>query len=186
MLQDYRPNRSNLTKAERYQCDIDAVDAGIPVREAAKRFEVARESLRLRFLGLRPLDCRCGPQLLYINEDVYSRPSNFALRGRRHLSLDTLNVACLSLKMVDSVARPRPKGDFVDTAASGGKLLTYEEMEAVAESKAAAAEAKVKAKREAAEARAAKKVEAAALKTARQTAAAAARLRRHSERRERL
>ncbi|KAF1791485.1 hypothetical protein Pcac1_g15846 [Phytophthora cactorum] len=105
---------------------------------------------------------------------------------RRHLSLDTLNVACLSLKMVDSVARPRPKGDFVDTAASGGKLLTYEEMEAVAESKAAAAEAKVKAKREAAEARAAKKVEAAALKTARQTAAAAARLRRHSERRERL
>ncbi|KAG2850000.1 hypothetical protein PC118_g16931 [Phytophthora cactorum] len=88
--------------------------------------------------------------------------------------------------MVDSVARPRPKGDFVDTAASGGKLLTYEEMEAVAESKAAAAEAKVKAKREAAEARAAKKVEAAALKTARQTAAAAARLRRHSERRERL
>ncbi|KAG3068756.1 hypothetical protein PI124_g20282 [Phytophthora idaei] len=81
MLQDYRPNRSNLTTAERYQCDIGAVDAGIPVREAAKRFEVTRESLRLRFLGLRPLDCRCGPQLLYINEDVYSRPSNFALRG---------------------------------------------------------------------------------------------------------
>ncbi|KAG3232138.1 hypothetical protein PI124_g22774 [Phytophthora idaei] len=88
--------------------------------------------------------------------------------------------------LVDSVVRSRPKGDFVDTAASGGKLLTYEEMEAVAESKAAAAEAKVKAKREAAEARAAKKVVAAALKTARQTAAAAARLRRHSERRERL
>ncbi|KAG6954756.1 hypothetical protein JG687_00011613, partial [Phytophthora cactorum] len=69
-LQNYRPNRSNLTKAERYQCAIDAVDAGISVREAAKRFEVAREYLRLRFLGLRPLDCRRGPQLLYINEDA--------------------------------------------------------------------------------------------------------------------
>ncbi|KAG3057276.1 hypothetical protein PC121_g14914 [Phytophthora cactorum] len=101
---------------------------------------------------------------------------------RRHLSLDTLNVACLSLKMlVRPVARSRPKGDFVDAAASGGKLLIYEEMEAVVKSKAAAAEAKVKAKREAAETRAVKKVEAAALKTARQAAAAVARLRRREE-----
>ncbi|KAF1786864.1 hypothetical protein GQ600_25920 [Phytophthora cactorum] len=117
----------------------------------------------------------------HFNGEPVSERVQMAMK-RRHLSLDTLNVACLSLKMlVRPVARSRPKGDFVDAAASGGKLLIYEEMEAVVKSKAAAAEAKVKAKREAAETRAVKKVEAAALKTARQAAAAVARLRRREE-----
>ncbi|KAG3089682.1 hypothetical protein PI125_g17938 [Phytophthora idaei] len=183
--QNYRPNRSNLTKAERYQCAIDAVDAGIPVREAAKRFEVAREYLRLRFLGLRPLDCRRDPQLLYINEDAdVGLLEAIEFRAARGMCIGTSQFRELV---------PRSSTGNVSEACSG-QLSWQEEdpktqgrfrrrcriwwkashMEAVVKSKAAAAEAKVKAKREAAETRAAKKVEAAALKTARQAAAAVA------------
>ncbi|KAG7377260.1 hypothetical protein PHYPSEUDO_011950 [Phytophthora pseudosyringae] len=61
--------------------------------------------------------------------------------------------------LVEPAARSRPKGDFVDANISGGKVLTYEEMEAAVKSKAAVAEAKKHAKREAAEARAARKEE---------------------------
>ncbi|KAL4171469.1 hypothetical protein KRP22_009564 [Phytophthora ramorum] len=77
---------------------------------------------------------------------------------RRRLSLDTLHVARLPLSMlIEPAVRPRPKGDFVDANASGGKLLTYKEMEAAVKMKVAAAEAKKQAKQEASAARAARK-----------------------------
>ncbi|KAL4140217.1 hypothetical protein PRNP1_014502 [Phytophthora ramorum] len=98
---------------------------------------------------------------------------------RRRLSLDTLHMARLSLSMlIEPAVRPRPKGDFVDANVSGGKLLTYKEMEAAVMMKVAAAEAKKQAKQEAAAARAARKVETAAQKATRQQAAAAGRLKR--------
>ncbi|KAE8897744.1 hypothetical protein PF003_g18554 [Phytophthora fragariae] len=70
--------------------------------------------------------------------------------------------------LVEPAVRPRPKGDFVDANVSGGKLLTYEEMEATVKSKAAAAEAKQLAKKEAAAARALRKAETVSRKEARQ------------------
>jgi hypothetical protein len=98
---------------------------------------------------------------------------------RHRLSLDTLHVARLSLSMlVEPAVWPRPKGDFIDAKVSGGKLLTYEEMEAAVKAKGAAAEAKKKAKAKAAAARAARKVETAARNAGRQQAAAVARLKR--------
>jgi hypothetical protein len=116
----------------------------------------------------------------HFNGEVVSERVQAAMK-RRRLSLDTLHVARLSLSMlVEPAVRPRPKGDFIDAKISGGKLLTYEEMEAAVKAKAAAAEAKRQAKAEAAAARAARKVETAARKAARQQAAAAARLKRQA------
>ncbi|KAE8885497.1 hypothetical protein PF003_g30415 [Phytophthora fragariae] len=55
---------------ERYVLAIDATDASMPFREASKRFNVGRESLRMRCVGFIPLKRRPGPQLFYINEDT--------------------------------------------------------------------------------------------------------------------
>ncbi|KAH7469213.1 MFS-type transporter clz9 [Phytophthora ramorum] len=114
----------------------------------------------------------------HFNGEIVSKRVQAAM-NRRRLSLDTLHVARLSLSMlIEPAVRPRPKGDFVDVNVSGGKLLTYKEMEAAVKMKVAAAEAKKQAKQEAAAARAARKVETAARKAARQQAAAAGRLKR--------
>ncbi|KAE8897572.1 hypothetical protein PF005_g29689 [Phytophthora fragariae] len=104
----------------------------------------------------------------HFNGEVVTERVQAAMK-RRRLSLDTLHVARLSLAMlVEPAVRPRPKGDFVDANVSGGKLLTYEEMEATVKSKAAAAEAKQLAKKEAAAARALRKAETVSRKEARQ------------------
>jgi hypothetical protein len=55
---------------ERYQRAVDAVDAGMYIREAAERFGVTRESLRLRVRGLIPISCSRDPQLLYISDEA--------------------------------------------------------------------------------------------------------------------
>jgi transposase len=47
MLQLYHPDNSEVPMTERYQRAVDAVDAGMYIREAAERFGVTRESLRL-------------------------------------------------------------------------------------------------------------------------------------------
>ncbi|KAE8891606.1 hypothetical protein PF005_g24705 [Phytophthora fragariae] len=59
-----------MTKSERYQHAINAMDGGMSAREAAERYLVGRESLRLRFHSLRPIECRSGPQQLYINDEA--------------------------------------------------------------------------------------------------------------------
>jgi len=67
MLQLYHPDNSVVPMTEHYQ---RAVDAGMYIREAAERFGVTRESLRLRIRGLIPISCRRGPKLLYISDEA--------------------------------------------------------------------------------------------------------------------
>uniref|UniRef100_H3GLJ5 HTH psq-type domain-containing protein n=1 Tax=Phytophthora ramorum TaxID=164328 RepID=H3GLJ5_PHYRM len=70
MLQLFYPDNSEVSMTERYQHAIDAVDAGMYIREAAERFGVTRESLRLRIRGVVPISCRRGPQLVYISDEA--------------------------------------------------------------------------------------------------------------------
>jgi len=102
---------------------------------------------------------------------------------RRRLSLDTLNVAKISLRMlIEPMAQPRSKGNFVDEKVSGGKLLTYADMKEVVDRRAAvaaekkavkeaAALHKAAAKEVAAKRKAEAKEKAAILKTTRESAA---------------
>ncbi|KAE8910156.1 hypothetical protein PF003_g6496 [Phytophthora fragariae] len=72
MLSPPRPNITAMSTTECCVLAIDATDAGMTIREASKRFNVGRESLRMRCAGFIPLKCRPGPQLLYINEDAHA------------------------------------------------------------------------------------------------------------------
>ncbi|KAL4087023.1 hypothetical protein PRIC1_000019 [Phytophthora ramorum] len=70
MLQLFYPDNSEVPMTERYQHAIDVVDAGMYIREAAERFGVTRESLRLRIHDVVPISCRRGPQLVYISDEA--------------------------------------------------------------------------------------------------------------------
>ncbi|KAL4128645.1 hypothetical protein PRIC2_007629 [Phytophthora ramorum] len=231
MLQLFNTDNPEVPMTERYQHAIDAVDAGMYIREAAERFGVTRESLRLRIRGVVPLSCRRGPQLVYISDEAdaglplsaafgfgvfqpYKALYNAAVRdfplqgeglpvkddvarmacgpfetafssanvrrGFRDSGIFPLSLEVMLQKMVgggttgkersstilvrhhavlephfngeivskrvqagmkrrrlrlslsmliEPAVRPRPKGDFVDANVSGGKLLTYKEME---------------------------------------------------------
>ncbi|KAL4169063.1 hypothetical protein KRP22_009996 [Phytophthora ramorum] len=70
MLQLFYPDNSEVPMTERYQHAIDAVDAGIYIREAAEDFGVIRESLRLRIRDVVSISCIRGPQLVYILDEA--------------------------------------------------------------------------------------------------------------------
>uniref|UniRef100_H3GHX3 Uncharacterized protein n=1 Tax=Phytophthora ramorum TaxID=164328 RepID=H3GHX3_PHYRM len=70
MLQLFYPDNSEVPMTERYQHAIDAVDAGIYIREAAEDFGVIRESLRLRIRDVVSISCIRGPQLVYISDEA--------------------------------------------------------------------------------------------------------------------
>ncbi|KAH7474229.1 hypothetical protein PRNP1_014027 [Phytophthora ramorum] len=70
MLQLFYHDNSEVPMTERSQHAIDAVDAGMYIREASERFGVTRESLRLRIRGVMPIFCRRGPQLVYISDEA--------------------------------------------------------------------------------------------------------------------
>ncbi|KAG6942550.1 hypothetical protein JG687_00019000 [Phytophthora cactorum] len=90
-------------------------------------------------------------------EEVVSARVQAALK-RRRLSLDTLHVVKLSLKMlIEPTMKAHPKGDFIDEKISGGKLISYAEMKVEIDAKKAAVKEKAKKKETLKAARAAAK-----------------------------
>ncbi|KAE9073477.1 hypothetical protein PF010_g25056 [Phytophthora fragariae] len=57
----------DVSKAELYLAAVCAVEDGMSIRKAAKKYGLQRESLRCRVRGYVPVNCRRGPQLVYIN-----------------------------------------------------------------------------------------------------------------------
>ncbi|KAG3146848.1 hypothetical protein PC128_g23921 [Phytophthora cactorum] len=60
------------------------------IRKTAKKYKLARESLRLRVRGYVPVDCRRGLQLVYINSGADARLLEAIFYGSAHgLSINT-------------------------------------------------------------------------------------------------